>query len=1215
MAAFLLLLLTVSALQPTPSLLRPYHPEMVTIAANSSVSYQYPGSRSAISFQITSFAGQSTLQVTPKDSLQQSTCEKAATGRTLLDYSVRCREIEANETYSVTVRAEEGAVVSILAYEWVDRGKGRVWLYEGQPQLGSVYQNRSETGFVDSILYEFPINQGKSVLISLTPLIGSLIMCVWPTLDPNRAHKSCIYEGNGVGADLKIHLNPEKDPFPLSNETYTILVQGKSFAPDLSASFIVSYSVEESEIRVQEGVPQYSEVQQGRYQYYQFPVPGKSQQVTVQVTKLWGETDLYLAVNRPRPSRSLFHWNSTMYGSDGLRLGREEIEKYCLGSNCTLFVAVYGVLRAAYSIRVAAYSGVADLLRLDLPSTGFIQRDKSAHFYTIASTTSPLVVHLQALEGHSHLYVNIHDSQDSLKWTFPSKEQHHYFSQASFAKQVSLSASGMKRLCVSGTCVVHSTAYCAGPLCTYTLSAVQDQVLPLLEGLPALGSVLSGSFAYYKFFNHLENASLRITLTPLSDENPEIYVDRGLTARPSPNNNLWKATSWSPSELLLPAQPLALDGSNMRGFFLIGVRGFYNTSFSLVVTTQATPVMQLIGRVPVRADTDIGQMRCFAYVNTRNEELGVTLTPLMGRGLVQVATFPIDSSKLTKNYPILWSSAASSHPNRLKIAPTDPNFCTNCIFLITILSELARFSFSLSISAADEALLLQSGIPVVGTVASAAWQHYLFLTYVDSDLEISVVNYAGSTELYAGYDPFNPLWHQSPSSEIAHLSISKSDPRSTLGEHWVGVYGSKDSVYAISVQAKQGCATLAEGWPQAYSLQSRVRLQYYVDKGQTAMCQLKSEKPDYWPEVYTQFADFAIDSVQPDPRPDHFQLYFTQKHYDPVYAALTFSLPVPNVSGEYVFSVYSESPLPAAAFELTCYQPSTPVTLLVGRSEYGLLSQFHSKQRFQIYASEPGLLQVTVFTSSETIHIGISANSTGGESDLADLVLSRTADGDFQAEIMNAVGAFYVVLSWKGTEASYEVLYDFHPQGTRRPKQLLAGKEGLILWQNATADRVQLNWSAATYEDGSPVDTVIYYQVYVTNSSANMNTLCALRKAVGQGLVWTPSAQYTTETTALIQPLAHQTQIVTVVSVIPIGSRTVRLLYSPATIRELPEQSSLEVFWLIVAVALLAVVLLGLMVLWWRYRQSQRKAVFSREVDTAYSQLRDSPFKQSLELA
>jgi len=156
-----------------------------------------------------------------------------------------------------------------------------------------------------------------------------------------------------------------------------------------------------------------------------------------------------------------------------------------------------------------------------------------------------------------------------------------------------------------------------------------------------------------------------------------------------------------------------------------------------------------------------------------------------------------------------------------------------------------------------------------------------------------------------------------------------------------------------------------------------------------------------------------------------------------------------------------------------------------------------------------------------------------------------------QAESRNSLGWYYLTIGLleDTTETSFQLSYDFYPQSTRRPKKIVPGNRGQILWETIDSESILLTWTEPQYEDGSPLLGTTVYRVEVTdNTLIPMDTVCSLRTAIENGTVGAVLSDYTNETSAVVMLKTGQIHVANVISTISTNTEAIYLSYTPTEV-------------------------------------------------------------------
>mmetsp|Transcript_7982 Transcript_7982/g.7178 ORF Transcript_7982/g.7178 Transcript_7982/m.7178 type:complete len:146 (+) Transcript_7982:206-643(+) len=119
---------------------------------------------------------------------------------------------------------------------------------------------------------------------------------------------------------------------------------------------------------------------------------------------------------------------------------------------------------------------------------------------------------------------------------------------------------------------------------TFTILA-SSMITRILPNHQYFGAVAKDNYAYYEFNVYDKNSTIEITLTSFKSSDPDLYVTKGLFARPT------KERSQFSSELTVESESLTIrpndlyPKSDMDGTWVIAVYGKKEGSYSLTVST------------------------------------------------------------------------------------------------------------------------------------------------------------------------------------------------------------------------------------------------------------------------------------------------------------------------------------------------------------------------------------------------------------------------------------------------------------------------------------------------------------------------------------------------------------------------------------------------------------------------------------------------------
>jgi hypothetical protein len=681
-------------------------------------------------------------------------------------------------------------------------------------------------------------------------------------------------------------------------------------------------------------------------------------------------------------------------------------------------------------------------------------------------------------------------------------------------------------------------AYCfSNYTCSYSLTISQEEAELLTEGQPRANSLSAMNYAYYSFYNSKENTTLLISLTAVSGD-PDLYVSRNKTSRPTSEQYEWASRGWRGENLYILHNDTHYAGKSMKGYYMIGVKAVTNCTYTLTVTTDPDQVLSIFSGVPTYGGVRPNGVVYYEYYHPNASSISVKLTPLQGQASIKIA-----KSSASEGLPIpsdfKWTPETSGAPNSIFISTTDPDFCQYCTYIIAVFGKSTNCSFILTVAMSDDTVMLMNGVPLQDTVAASSWKYYSFYSPSDSDIDVSLTNYAGDADIYVSTTDYvsstSYNWTHASHKHIEHVHISeaKQDPEQRM--YLVGVYGEKNTSYSITFHSRDSAITLVEGWPHTYTIMLRstdhLFFDYqYRDEGEMlTRCMVRPLSKDFYPKVSIIFTNDRSEF----PSAEDNSMNSTNQDYDFLYRTLVFDLQKQEKVGFYrigVFgaTVHGVSREELGAFEISCSGQSNYAILRPGGITFGTLPVNTNSQQFSIFVPELSTLEAILVPCHSHTSLSISSNFTLTSSDDADITIVRPTDGRIVANVGNARGQFYITVAATQPEArgsNFELTVLAIPKGHHPPNKAIAGNDGLLTWDLHKRDTIELNWSPIEYENGNPVTSEVDYFIFASNSVKDkLNTVCGIRSFMQIKETWIAGHVGTNDTipARIKLPVGHQ---------------------------------------------------------------------------------------------
>uniref|UniRef100_A0A7S4DNT6 Uncharacterized protein n=1 Tax=Lotharella globosa TaxID=91324 RepID=A0A7S4DNT6_9EUKA len=348
---------------------------------------------------------------------------------------------------------------------------------------------------------------------------------------------------------------------------------------------------------------------------------------------------------------------------------------------------------------------------------------------------------------------------------------------------------------------------------TYRLMArSNDHVHMLLrDGIPQNDRLNPHEYHYFKYQLDDEDCDLSIQLTPISGD-PDLYVSHDY---PFPNST---TAEYSSTHTRLQKDFVSIN--NATGVYYVGVRGFTNTTFTILASEACgnnTLVIELSDGIPTQGFLHRGEDRLYRFrVTGPTEEISFAVSALdAGDPDLYISRQRFwDASGAEASYTTHGSDFVS-------IKKSDTIYCTSCDYYVLITAAMTT-SYSLTVSTGNHTyIILQDGIPVEEDLESRSYEYFqLSMDAVDQDLTVVVTDLArGDPDLYISATNEHPSRHnytwKSNTIGADAITIAASDPNACgTCRYFISVYAYTHTHMSI-VAAWGGATLLRDGEPQA----------------------------------------------------------------------------------------------------------------------------------------------------------------------------------------------------------------------------------------------------------------------------------------------------------------------------------------------------------------------------------------------------------------
>jgi hypothetical protein len=680
-------------------------------------------------------------------------------------------------------------------------------LLDGVPQADQVV-------FEQSVYYTFPVDPTlnmSDVSFVLTPSIGNAYLYVSATEQPIRFQRRT-YQFSSTNSASTQTVRVDNSSQYFNTSVWYVMAYGVT-----NCSYTLMATTSHGAILLTTDVPQRSWADAGRYEYFYFQLLSSFESLTLTVTPITGDPDLYLSRNlteRPTNLQGNYQWASARWGADSITLRGDD-----LGVGETYFAGVYAFTNSTFTITLVLSGGNESLLLVPgVAQFDRMDRQGTYRYYKFMPTIDPTIP----------VYARGHNSRPDITFVvnptlndpdiyvrndnqLPNMSFWQWQGSDLGRDEVTISPD-MDGYCVN--CVYEIAVYAWAAPVQYTLTAKTSQsIVTLGNGQSVVERIASGEYSFFHVVMDT-NGGLVITVTPFSGD-PDLYVnDEDHDHYPNSTNAQYMAYSWGADTIVIHNASAGTD------FYIAVYAPEYFTTFSIVASVDLSEnAVMLVSGEPMADHLAAGASRLY-YLNVydadQSQDITITVSPLTG----SVDLFVLnDTSSVPNATHFTWSTRQASRISGVIFIPRGQS-CSDCTFLVSAYANSASdflLSYQTSTGAPDsESTILVAGQPVQGSVPQG--QARYFRVAIDSntsDVVIGVTLFSGVVDVFASMTDSRPnatsLW-KSVNSPADSITISHTDPNLVIGTLYVAVVGTRESTFSIVVSQRN--TLLRDGYPQ-----------------------------------------------------------------------------------------------------------------------------------------------------------------------------------------------------------------------------------------------------------------------------------------------------------------------------------------------------------------------------------------------------------------
>lgn len=809
---------------------------------------------SNVQIQLTSLSGDADLYVSRENPFcDANSAEKGSSQESFLPDTIfftKEKDGYLNTTYHVSVYGFTISTFTIIySGNLPSTLPASIQLIDGRPQLGSL--NALDSCIPYKFEVQFPNGSQHDIRISLIQTAGTYrIYAGWnyiPTMNN--------YTWSAQDPDTTITIKTT-DPSYKQDGTYHVLVTKFSNDDNSLHLFSIKYSTGIYTASIMEGYPESGKLDRNDYAYYKYYITELTGTITVTVTAISGDPDLFISL-RPTnkmPSQIESDYLSVAYGADSIEIPAEEIMKkniHCQPGRfsaveCGIYIGITcRYFECTYTLQVSRTKGVALKLIDGIPQNGKTTSEHPQLFlFSPNSTSIRTFISIQPKQDKVKAYANfISLSQlnhsDELSH-MPTPDKHDMESTSRATSEVLLITSNSTRHCEEhclfyiGVYVDYNSLMPGRTKRTEFSIVATNSFQVLIDSSTVVDYVDANTYKYYRFRVSCNNCILSISLTPLSAGDPDLFVNKGLDRLPYKESADFKSVGYRGEFLQISSGEnfFKQHGQSFQGDYIFAVFGAENCTFSIGATTSSSKLLELLQGIPIHQEQSPNEIKYFTFISWKKANIKIKIGLRFGR--VSIRANIINSTKEANTLDRLpstdrnsmWSSAKSNTNNYLNIENSDPTFISNGTFLIGVEAlEASSYSIVVVYSSDIDGSYLSNGQPYRTLLKAKETLHLLYVSSSYENINVDLSTFSGSVKATVSTSlNSKDTWRLIP---FMQLIISTLDPKFQLGTYYIIITAVQDSDIEITITQRTRFLALSEGQPHSDHLENNIP-QYYL---------------------------------------------------------------------------------------------------------------------------------------------------------------------------------------------------------------------------------------------------------------------------------------------------------------------------------------------------------------------------------------------------
>lgn len=679
--------------------------------------------------------------------------------------------------------------------------------------------------------YDFQVSHAEDLDLTLTTLSGQSTILVSTKQYPELESTSFEwYSADFLGSVKNIKI-AATDPKACRDDTcrYYVAVYGYT-----NSSYSLVMGGSSSSTVLQNGVPMTGSVAIKGWTYYNYKVDIEHHDLTISVTPITGDADVYVSTTNQRPNMTNFDERSIRFGQDSIDLKDVKTGMYYIGVNAIMSNATY-TITCLLTNKDQNDGGNVYKLVDGMPQHSTVDEGQYQYYQIDLSSLSKaaqkksVTFSLTREYGNPDLYI-------TTALPLPSTT---HFEEISMTDDYDvININGPKP-------TVYYLAVYGRTDASFTVTAsTADVITTLQDGRPVRGFLEAGGINHYHYTlgEDYGKKDITINLTPFSGD-PDLYITTSeFGSLPNKTNYQWNAVSYRDDSITIShADENACKTVGCTYF--VGVSSYTPSSFTVTAVLQ--DVVMLEDGVPQTGSVEKHAFRYYrlegSQKNTNHKDITFTVTPMSGNPNIYIG-------KGDGSYPTLTSYSAhtSSFWNgaSLTLKAGDEGYCSDgtddCAYIIGVYGSSAS-SFSISVTTSSQSRTLLNGVPVQEDVGADGWEYFTFdVDQQGMNVVFSLTPITGDPDLFVS-DKFT---HPNDTNANAKSQAAGADAvtitHSKKKRYYVGVHAWSNTTFTLTAYMMSPNSTdsehavmLVSGVPQ-HTILAQDMDQYYhffIDEG------------------------------------------------------------------------------------------------------------------------------------------------------------------------------------------------------------------------------------------------------------------------------------------------------------------------------------------------------------------------------------------------